>query len=84
MEMVGSSPTKGVQRISDQLSATRMCVWRTLCHFALCPFHAPSVHALQPTEYTARVELSLALGKPAAPHENFIHRKAYVQQTRTD
>jgi hypothetical protein len=43
-------------RISSQVDASQMQVWRTLHVFALYPFHVQTVETLQPPDYIAYVE----------------------------
>jgi len=56
LEMIEHNPSTSVRRISNQVGATRMKVWRTLHRFGLYPFHLQGVQALLPTDLDSRMQ----------------------------
>jgi len=55
-EMMVSSPTSSVQRISQWTHVSQMRVWITLNHHGYYPFHQQFIQALQPADYPATME----------------------------
>jgi hypothetical protein len=84
LEVVECSPATDFLRMSDQVGASQMHLWRTLHDFGVYTFTLTCWSST--TNWLCRIcrVLPLALGKPAASHENFIHWWDYIHQRWND
>lgn len=56
LRQIDNNPSTSVRKISAQVNASRMRVWRTLKRHSLYPFHIQPVQALLPTDFPKRME----------------------------